>query len=92
MATEVVNQTCLKFEQSSNLAPNKFGHHVNWIEMSIDLAYPQFTFCIYFSDIMILNINVFCPPMKHMILYKSNNTLTVTEQCNTQFISTKLNI
>jgi hypothetical protein len=69
-----------------------FGHHVSWIEMNTHLAYPQFTFCNYFLDTIILNINVFCPLTKHLILCKTNSTLTITKHCNTRCISTELSI
>jgi hypothetical protein len=46
--------------------------------MCPNLAYPQFSFYNYLAGIMILNINMFCPIMKHLILCKENSTLTIT--------------
>jgi hypothetical protein len=67
-------------------------HHINWIKICTNLAYSQFSFCNYFPNIMIININVLCHLMKHLILCNANGTLTVIEQHNARCISTKLSI
>jgi hypothetical protein len=56
-----------------------FSHRIKCIEMCTNLAYSQFALCNYFSGIMIIHINVLCPFMKHMTLYKAINTLSIIE-------------
>ena len=49
--------------------------------MSTNFAHNNITTSNNITNKMIPNINVFCPPMKHLIFCKEDDTLTVTKYC-----------
>ena len=69
---------------------NWLSHCIGGIIICTYLTYLQFTLCNNVANIMVLDINVLCPLIEHLIFSKVYCTLAVTKQVNARIIFTKL--